>query len=207
MAQRPMRFFSDPKVWRSIQRAIFMWPTPAMPRSARSRSERGAVSTLAGTAGTFGSQDGTGGAASFETISGLVVDASGYVYVTDNWNHNIRKVSPAGVVTTFAGSAGTAGSTNGTGTAARFNVPVGIAIDSAGNLYVADGGDGGVGGNSLVRKITPAGVVTTLAGTAGSSGIQMGSVPGVLSGITGLAIHGTKMLVLINNGAVLVSNF
>lgn len=90
---------------------------------------------------------------------------------------------------------------NAIGTAARFNQLFGIAIDSAGNLYVTDAG------NSLVRKISSAGVVTTVAGTAGSSGIQMGNLPGVLSGMAGLAIHGTQMLLLVNNGGVLVSNF
>ena len=161
----------------------------------------GAVSTLAGTAGTYGSQDGTGGAASFGTLFGVTVDASGNVFVTDNDFNIIRKISPAGVVTTLAGTAGTVGTTNATGAAARFNQLFGIAIDSAGNLYVTDAG------NSLVRKISSAGVVTTVAGTAGSSGIQMGNLPGVLSGMAGLAIHGSKMLLLINNGAVLVSDF
>ena len=161
----------------------------------------GAVSTLAGTAGTYGSQDGTGGAASFGTLFGVTVDASGNVFVTDNDFNIIRKISPAGVVTTLAGTAGTVGTTNATGAAARFNQLFGIAIDSAGNLYVTDAG------NSLVRKISSAGVVTMVAGTAGSSGIQMGNLPGVLSGMAGLAIHGSKMFLLINNGAVLVSDF
>ena len=161
----------------------------------------GAVSTLAGTAGTYGSQDGTGGAASFGTLFGVTVDASGNVFVTDNDFNIIRKISPAGVVTTLAGTAGTVGTTNATGAAARFTQLFGIAIASAGNLYVTDAG------NSLVRKISSAGVVTTVAGTAGSSGIQMGNLPGVLSGMAGLAIHGSKMLLLINNGAVLVSDF
>ena len=161
----------------------------------------GAVSTLAGTAGTYGSQDGTGGAASFGTLFGVTVDASGNVFVTDNDFNIIRKISPAGVVTTLAGTAGTVGTTNATGAAARFNQLFGIAIDSAGNLYVTDAG------NSLVRKISSAGVVTTVAGTAGSSGIQMGNLPGVLSGMAGLAIHGSKMFLLINNGGVLVSDF
>lgn len=216
----------------------------------RKITPQGVVSTLAGSSGVSGSANGTGTAASFNSPYGLAVDSAGVVFVADRENHTIRKITPAGVVTTFAGAAtvagstdgigaaarfnnpsalafdslgnlfvaefgnnvirkiladagtaGTVGSTNGTGTAARFNVPVGIAIDSAGNLYVADGG------NSLVRKMTSAGVVTTLAGTAGSSGIQLGNLPGVLSGMAGLAIHGTKMLLLVNNGAVLVSNF
>lgn len=161
----------------------------------------GAVSTLAGSSGINGAQDGTGTAARFDLPTGVAVDASGNVYVTDLINHTIRKVTSAGVVTTFAGTAGSSGSTNGTGTAARFKEPYGIAIDSAGNLYVTDYA------NSLVRKVTPAGVVSTLAGTAGSTGVRLGSLPGVLTGMYGLAIYGTQMLLLVNNGAVLVSNF
>jgi autotransporter-associated beta strand protein len=94
----------------------------------------------------------------------VAVDSLGNVYVADTGNHVIRLISPSGVVTTLAGTAGSSGSTNATGTAARFNSPEGIARDSAGNLYVADTG------NQLVRQISPAGVVTTVAGTAGATG-------------------------------------
>lgn len=124
----------------------------------------GVVTTLAGTAGTSGSTDATGTAASFNSPNGVAVDSSGNVYVTDTYNYTIRKITSAGVVTTFAGTVGSSGSANGTGTAAKFNAPFGIAIDSSGNLFVADTN------NSVIRKITTAGVVTTFAGTAGSTG-------------------------------------
>lgn len=121
------------------------------------------VSTLAGS-GSSGSADGTGILASFNNPGGIAVDASGNVYVADQSNHKIRKITAAGVVTTFAGS-GTPGNLDGTGTAASFNVPSGITIDATGNLYVAD-----YYGHTI-RMITAAGVVTTFAGsgTAGNT--------------------------------------
>ncbi len=115
--------------------------------------------TLAGVAGTSGSTDGSGSAARFFTPTGVAVDRAGNVYVGDLHNHVIRKITPFGVVTTFAGLAGVPGTViNGTGSAARFNSPRGVAVDSAGNVYVADSQ------NYAIRKITPDGVVTTLAG-------------------------------------------
>ena len=90
----------------------------------------------------------------------MAVDGTGNVYVADSYNRTIRKVTPGGVVTTLAGMAGSWGSADGTGSAARFNYPSGVAVDSAGNVYVADTG------NHTIRKVTPAGVVTTLAGNA-----------------------------------------
>ena len=124
----------------------------------------GVVSTLAGSAGQCGGNDGTGSAAQFCHPFGVAVDGPGNVYVADTYNSTIRKISPAGVVTTLAGSAGQRGSTDGTGSVARFSVPYGVAADGSGNLYVADSG------NSTIRKITPAGVVSTLAGSAGQTG-------------------------------------
>ncbi|MDO6430043.1 hypothetical protein Q4E93_05575 [Flavitalea sp. BT771] len=122
----------------------------------------GTVSTLAGSAtggaGSAGYTDGTGTAARFWTPNGVVIDASGNVYVTDASNYVIRKISPAGVVSTLAGSV--EGFADGTGSAARFEHLAGPAIDAAGNIYVGDIG------NNRVRKITPAGVVSTVAGGA-----------------------------------------
>jgi len=124
----------------------------------------GLVSTLAGS-GNIGSADGTGTAASFYFPNSVAVDASGNVYVTDAINNLIRKITPDGTVSTLAGS-GSPGSANGTGTAASFNDPAGIAVDASGNLYVADAN------NNLIRKISPAGVVTTLAGNTSTLAIN-----------------------------------
>ncbi|MFN3697736.1 MAG: hypothetical protein ACK4VO_09880, partial [Pseudobdellovibrio sp.] len=128
----------------------------------------GVVTTFAGTSGSPGTADGTGASARFNGLGGLAVDSSGNLYVADSSNHTIRKITPAAVVSTFAGSPGVSGTVDGTGASARFRSPVGVTVDSSGNVYVADFG------NHTIRKITSAGVVTTLAGTAGSSGLVDG---------------------------------
>jgi sugar lactone lactonase YvrE len=133
----------------------------------------GVVTTLAGN-GDYGSQDGAGTAAEFGEPAGLAMDGSGNAYVVDSGNCTIRKVTPAGVVTTFAGSPGSNGSSDGTGTAASFSYPNGATIDGTGNLYIADSN------NSTIRKITPAGVVTTLAGTVLGEGYKDGTGSGAV---------------------------
>ena len=152
----------------------------------------GAVSTLAGTAGVLGSVDGTGAAARFVGPAGIAVDAAGTVYVSDSDNHTIRQITAAGVVSTLAGSAGVSGSADGVGSAARFFLPSGLALDGAGNLYVADCI------NHTIRKIAIAtATVTTLAGQAGSVGYADGAGTAARFNFPfGLAIDGSGNLVV-----------
>jgi hypothetical protein len=128
----------------------------------------GVVTTLAGSPGNPGSADGTGAKARFSSPIGVALDTAGNLFVGDSDNNTIRKVTPAGVVTTFAGLAGESGSANGKGSVARFNGPRETAVDASGNVFVADTF------NDTIRKITPTGVVTTFAGLAGESGSANG---------------------------------
>ncbi len=129
------------------------------------------VQTFAGHLGTRGSSDGTGTAATFDVPRNIVADTAGNLFVTDAFNQTIREITPAGVVTTIAGYAGASGTLNGVASAARFNNPWGITIDTASpqNLYVTDLG------NNAIRKLTPAtsGSVTTwtVSTIAGSIGV------------------------------------
>ncbi len=127
------------------------------------------LSTVVGQAGSSGSADGTGSAARFNDPSDVAADGAGNVYVADTNNHTIRKITSAGVVTTLAGLAGTSGSADGNGSAARFNSPTGLTVDGSGNIYVADTS------NHTIRKVTSGGVVTTVAGLAGASGSADGN--------------------------------
>jgi serine/threonine protein kinase/sugar lactone lactonase YvrE len=129
----------------------------------------GRVRTLAGLAGNPGGNDGAGDNAQFRNPFGVAVDRTGAVYVADTSNFAIRKITPDGVVSTLAGLAGSHGDNDGAGANARFWHPQGVAVDSAGNVFVADTG------NNTIRKITPAGLVSTLAGRAGSPGFTDGA--------------------------------
>lgn len=132
----------------------------------------GVVSTIAGSGATGSADNGTGTSATFSNLSGIAIDAAGYLYVADKGNHKIRKISTVSPypVTPFAGS-GVSSSVDGTGVLATFTSPNGITIDRTGNLYVSDGGSTS---SNKIRMITPAGVVTTIAGTG-----AVGSTNGV----------------------------
>ncbi len=144
----------------------------------------GIVSTLAGD-GTRGFKNGTGTGAEFNFPHALVVDTTGNIYVADTFNEMIRKITPAGVVSTVAGD-GTAGFANGAGAMAEFNAPSGIALDRFGNLFVSDSN------NQRVRKITPAGMVSTLNLTI------------LLSGPQGIAVNASGDLYVVESGKSLI---
>jgi hypothetical protein len=126
----------------------------------------GVVTTFAGN-GTPGSQDGTGTAATIYNPWGLTIDKNNNLYIADTFGHKIRKITPAGVVTTLAG-ANSSGTVDGQGAAARFNRPTGVSADHKGNVYVSDFF------NSTVRMITPTGLVTTIGGIAPTTGYANG---------------------------------
>ena len=107
--------------------------------------------------GSSGNTNGASQTASFNNITGVVVDSSGNMFIADEWNHRIRKVTPDGTVSNFAGS-GTNANTTGTGTSASIDRPQGLLIDANNNLYTSSG--------SYKVKISPAGVVTHLTSSA-----------------------------------------
>lgn len=145
----------------------------------RKITPNGDVTTFAGS-GVLGNVDGVGTAASFRFPDGAVCDSHNNVFVSDQSNHRIRKITPDGTVTTFAGNG--IGSANGNGTAASFYYPAGMAIDADDNLFVADYG------NNKIRRITPDGNVTTFAGI-GTAGATEGTVATAqFNGPTGVCI-------------------
>ncbi len=137
-------------------------------------NSNGSVTELAG----YLYAEGAAAFPNFLRVGDMVTDGDGNIYVTDLDNKMIRKVTPEGVVTTLAGS-GTVGSDDGIGVAASFILPKGLGIDEAGNLYVVDGGSGvlvNAGGPMSIRKVTPAGVVSTIMGPYNYGGTVDGSL-------------------------------
>lgn len=147
--------------WRLLALALFV--RVAIPASAQDRVYT--FSTLAG-GGIEGSADGFGRAAQFHAVGGIAVNRDGGVFVADSVRHTIRLISPWREVTTIAGSPGESGRANGTGSSARFNMPLGLAVDSNGDLYVADSL------NHVIRKVTRNGDVSIFAGYGNPGGFN-----------------------------------
>lgn len=169
-------------------------------QTIRKVTPQGGVTTLAGTAGVSGHADGTGAAASFNRPRGVAADSVGNIYVGDCGNHTIRKITPAGEVTTLAGTAGVQGYADGAGAAASFSCPGALVTDPVGNIYVADSG------NHTIRKVTPAGVVTTVVGQVGIIGFTPGNLPGVLDNPRGIALSGSTLYITTSHAIVRVTN-
>jgi sugar lactone lactonase YvrE len=156
-------------------------------------SPTGVVTTFAGMLKASGSEDGTGAAARFSGSSFLATDNNDNVYVAET--NSLRKITPAGVVTTVAGSSGNYGTTDGTGAAARFTRVNQLVLDKAGSIYVSD--------ENVIRKISPNGTVTNLAGTRGNSATQTGNLPGSFQNLGGLAVGPDNQLYAVTTGAIL----
>jgi hypothetical protein len=137
----------------------------------------GVVTTRAGLASAIGSTDGTGSSARFNRPVGVAVDNVGNVYVADALNQTIREITPAGAVTTLAGAIGATGSADGAGSAAQFNLPLGVAVDGVGTVYVADAQ------NDTVRRLSVASIAipssvsgpSAVAANAGLMGLVVGT--------------------------------
>jgi hypothetical protein len=151
------------------------------------------ITTIAGSSfGGSGFRDGTGGIALFNNPTGIAMDANGNFYIADKNNSAIRMVTPAGVVSTFAG--GASGFTDGTGILAKFSSISGLTIDAQGNLYVADAG------NNAIRKVSPSGIVTTIAGN-GTAGLSNGNgTAATFSNPVAIAVDGSGTLYVDDKG-------
>ena len=161
----------------------------------RKITPNGVVSTFAGEARVRGADDGPAILAHFGAPSGLAIDSAGIAYVADVGNSTVRRVSTTGSVTTLAGTSGQIGTADATGPAARFNTPQALALDSAGQLYVADTQ------SHTLRRLTPAGVTTTVAGTPGASGASDGAGPAArFNAPAALAVDPAGRLVVCDQG-------
>ncbi len=182
----------------AIDNAGTLYVTDYNDRIVRKIAAGGIVTTLAGSRGVLGNADGQGAAASFSYLGGIGVDSRGNIFVVDTGNATVRKITPGGLVSTFAGAAGLTGSADGAGAAARFDAPTGLAIDAADNIYVADTH------NHTVRRITPAGVVSTVVGVAGQGLVLTGALPGGLRDPCGLVFSGGALYITMMNGVAKV---
>jgi len=133
--------------------------------TVRKLARDGTVTTIAGLDGVYESKDGTGNEARFLTAYGIAIDSAGTLFVSDTFDHTLRKISQGGVVTTIVGKSGTPGTVDGLGVEARLFDPYGVAVDPEGNIYVADRG------SHTIRKVAAADYrVTTIAGALGVIG-------------------------------------
>lgn len=159
----------------------------------RKLDKNGVVTTLAGKPGQAGNVDGSAVGARFAALSALAIDGTGHVYVADR--HALRKISPQGTVATLAGAQESSGSSDGSSRNARFSRPLGIAVDGSGTVYVADSG------NHSIRKISPDGQVSTIAGAPGDAGFADGDTSQArFNDPAGIALDGRGNLYVADRG-------
>jgi sugar lactone lactonase YvrE len=161
-----------------------------------------AVSVFAGTYGAPGSTDGPGPGAGFDGPEGICADGKGSLFVADNLAQTIRKIDVAtAVVSTLAGRTTMPGSSDGKGTAALFNSPVGVTVNALGDLFVSDSL------NDLVRHVsTSTGVATTVIGTLSVPGVRLGALPAQITQPSALALTPTGALLVVSENTVLVAH-
>jgi hypothetical protein len=161
----------------------------------------GVASTFAGVVGAAGSTNGLGASARFNHPENIAIDASGNLYVVEAGSFAVRQVTPAGDVTTFAGSTSVFGTGDGTAANARFAFPHGLSVAANGDVYLADG----VG---TVRKIA-AGMVSTVAGSSSNWGTAIGSLPGSFTSPTGVIVvpsaSGTRLVLNISSALLQIT--
>lgn len=154
--------------------------------TVRRMTQDGVVTTIAGAAGQAGATDGPALSARFSAPQGVAVGPDGTIYITDAGNYVIRKISTNGVTSTLAGLAGSQGTQDGVGSAARFNRPYCLTVDPSGNLFVTDRS------SHTIRKVSPDGTVTTIAGIAGMAGdIDGGYGTNLLTQPRGICVDGS----------------
>jgi len=204
----------------NVPRGIVYDPIRNLVMVADSQSHRirqvtlsGVMSTFAGQQASGGLANGTGAAAKFNYPQGMTIDNAGNIYIADTLNHAIRKMDQTGNVTTLAGGGTGAVGQNGyldsngalnVGTAARFNSPMAVAVDSTGNVFVADSA------NNRIRKITPSGYVSTVAGTGTAGYLDGIGTDAMFSAPRGIAIGSDGRLYVSdtsNNRLRVISNY
>lgn len=196
----PGMFPPPPYAWSiavSRDGTLYLW---MMDYTIRSISPDRVVNSLAGTAGVRGYADGAGAAAMFGSamyFQPIALDGHGNLYVADCYNHAVRKVTAAGVVTTLAGDAQSEGFADGVGASAKFRCPGAIAAHPGGTVYVTDG--------ATIRKITPDGVVTTVVGSPPYFGQKLGPLPASLNEPIGVAMTEDGQLVIVDGAAILIT--